>query len=239
MLSIMISSPMVTMMNSENPNQPSIIAAVPTPLLTLPLPKSCATVDAATDAVCCHNTDTSTKIDEMKMRARAIWLTGREGNGFTSMSEPASSRSSCQPGKVARMMKQMNERTIATMLFKETVSFISSKSSRTRRRELDLQQVGKDDAILERLRHPYQIQRILIHADLLRQRGGVIAAQEAATIRRYADAKVAHSDFKLCIADDVGYCGDDAWIYLCGIEDGCVGLVEEGDEEDAGYEWGG
>jgi hypothetical protein len=114
----MINSPMVTMMNNENPNQPRIMAAVPTPLFTLPFPKSCATVDAATEAVCCHKTDTSTKMDAMKMRARAIWLTGRDGKGLTSMSEPLSSRSSCHPGNVARMMKQMNEKTIATMLLK-------------------------------------------------------------------------------------------------------------------------
>lgn len=114
----MINNPIVTMMNSAKPNQPRIIAAVPTPLLTLPFPKSCATVDAATDAVCCHSTETSTKTEAIKMRARPIWLTGRDGNGLTSMSEPASSRSSCQPGNVARMRKQKNERTIATMLWK-------------------------------------------------------------------------------------------------------------------------
>ncbi len=114
----MINKPIVTIMNNENPNQPSIMAEVPTPLLTLPFPKSCATVDAATDAVCCHRTDTSTKMDETKISARAIWLTGRDGKGFTSMSEPESSRSSCHPGKVARMTKQMNYRTIATILRK-------------------------------------------------------------------------------------------------------------------------
>lgn len=84
---------MVTIMSSEKPNQPRIIAAVPTPDLTLPLPKSWAIVEAATDAVCCQSTETSTKTLETKMRARAIWQTGREGNGFTSMSEPV--RSSC------------------------------------------------------------------------------------------------------------------------------------------------
>lgn len=72
MLKIMINSPIVTMTYRAKPNQPRIIAAVPTPLFTLPLPKSWATVDAATDAVCCHSTDTRTKIEEMKIRARAI-----------------------------------------------------------------------------------------------------------------------------------------------------------------------
>ena len=50
------------------------------------------------------------------MRARATWETGREGKGFTSRSEPRSSISSCQPGKVARRMKQTKAKIIATML---------------------------------------------------------------------------------------------------------------------------
>lgn len=112
----MISKPIVTMTKSANPNQPRIIADVPTPLFTLPFPKSCATVDAATEAVCCHNTDTRTKTEEMKMSASAICETGLDGNGLTSMSEPDGSCSSCQPGNVARMMKQKNASTMATML---------------------------------------------------------------------------------------------------------------------------
>ncbi len=108
---------MVTTINSANPNQPSTIALVPTPLRTLPLPKSCATCAAATEAVCCHSTLTSTKMEAMKMRASATWETGREGKGLMSMSEPVrASRSSCQPGKVARRRKVMKARIMATML---------------------------------------------------------------------------------------------------------------------------
>lgn len=107
---------MVTTTNRTNPNQPSTIADVPTPLLTLPLPMSWAIVLAATDAVCCQRTETSTNTEAMKMRASAVCETGREGNGFTSTSEPDSSRSSCHPGKVASRMKQKKARTIATML---------------------------------------------------------------------------------------------------------------------------
>jgi hypothetical protein len=107
---------MVTTTNSTNPNQPSTMAEVPTPLFTLPLPMSWAIVLAATDAVCCHSTETSTKTEETKMRASAAWETGREGKGLTSTSEPDSSRSSCQPGKVARRMKQKKARTTATIL---------------------------------------------------------------------------------------------------------------------------
>lgn len=107
---------MVTIMNKANPNHPSIIAVVPTPDLTLPFPRSWAIVLAATDAVCCHKTETSTNTEATKMRARATWDTGLEGKGFTSLSEPLSSVSSCHPGKVARRMKQMKARTMATML---------------------------------------------------------------------------------------------------------------------------
>ena len=116
MLSIMTNSPIVTMMSKAKPNHPRIMAVVPTPLLTLPFPKSCAIVAAATDAVCCHNTETSTKIDATKMMARATCETGREGNGFLSSTEPRSSCSSCQPGKVANRSRQTKARMMATML---------------------------------------------------------------------------------------------------------------------------
>lgn len=112
----MTSNPIVTMINSANPNHPRIMAAVPTPLLTLPLPKSWAIVLAPTDAVCCQRTETSTKTEATKMSARATWETGREGNGLTSRSEPLSSCSSCQPGNVARRRKQTNARTMATII---------------------------------------------------------------------------------------------------------------------------
>lgn len=116
MLRIITSSPIVTTTNNPKPNHPRIIADVPTPLLTLPFPMSCAIVLAATDAVCCHNTDTRTKTDATKISARATCDTGREGNGFTSRSDPLASISSCQPGKVASKTKQKNARTMATIL---------------------------------------------------------------------------------------------------------------------------
>ena len=70
-LNSITSNPTVTITSSVNPNQPRIIAVVPTPLLTLPLPKSCAITDAATDAVCCHSTDTRTKTEATKITASA------------------------------------------------------------------------------------------------------------------------------------------------------------------------
>ena len=97
------------------------------------------------------------------MRASATCETGREGKGLMSMSEPVrASRSSCQPGKVARMRKVMKARTMATMLWKWSAS-----STRLGLMEGCSQQIGEDHTILERLRHPDQIQGILIDAYLL------------------------------------------------------------------------
>jgi hypothetical protein len=107
----------VTIISSVKLNQPITIALVPTPLFTAPLPKSSAITEAATDAVCCHRTETSTKIDAMKMMASAICETGREGNGLTSRSEPSESVSSCHPGKVARRRTQIKAKMTAMMLF--------------------------------------------------------------------------------------------------------------------------
>jgi len=118
-LNIITNSPIVTTMNRANENHPSTMAVVPTPLWTLPFPRSWAIVLAATDAVCCHSTLTRTNTEAIKMRASADWDTGREGKGLTSRSEPRSSISSCQPGKVARRMKQTNARMMATILSRE------------------------------------------------------------------------------------------------------------------------
>ena len=116
-LIIMANNPMVTMMSRAKLNQPRTMAVVPTPLLTLPLPRSWAMVVAATEAVCCQRTDTSTKMELIKMTATAIWETGRDGKGFFSSTSPESSCSSCQPGNVARRRKQKKARMMATMLY--------------------------------------------------------------------------------------------------------------------------
>lgn len=115
-LNIMTSNPMVTMIRSAKLNHPMTMALVPTPLSTLPFKMSCATVLAATEAVCCQRTDTKMKMEAMKMSVRAIWLTGREGKGLTSRSDPSESSDSCQPGKVARRRKQMKARIMAMIL---------------------------------------------------------------------------------------------------------------------------
>ncbi len=115
-LNIMTNRPMVTTIKRAKLNQPSTIAVVPTPLRTLPFPKSWAMMEAATDAVCCQRTETSTNIEAMNMMASAIWETGRDGKGLTSLSLPAASSSSCHPGKVARSKRQMNANMMAMIL---------------------------------------------------------------------------------------------------------------------------
>ena len=125
-LNIMTSKPIVTMINKVKLNQPITMADEPTPAMTLPLPKSWAMTDAATDAVCCQSTETRTKMVAMKMMTRATWLTGREGNGLTSRSEPSESSSSCQPGKVARRRRQMKAKMIAMMLWVLLVCLLMS-----------------------------------------------------------------------------------------------------------------
>lgn len=110
------------MISSVKLNQPMTMALVPTPLSTLPLPKSCAMMLAATEAVCCHRTLTRMKMLAMKMMARAIWLTGLDGNGLTSRSDPSESSSSCHPGKVARRRRQMKAKMIAMILYTKKLS---------------------------------------------------------------------------------------------------------------------
>lgn len=130
---------------------------------------------AATEAVCCHSTDTSTNTDAMNMRARAICETGREGKGWICCWEPLSSTSSCQPGKVARMRKQKNARIIATIL----QWAISKKRGEEFQKECrDSHQVRKHDTILKCTCYPNQIQWILIHAHLPCQTTGIVAAQK-------------------------------------------------------------
>jgi hypothetical protein len=104
---------------------------------------------------------TRTKTEAMKMVARATWETGLEGKGFTSVSEPEEEVSVCQPGKVARRMKVRKARTMATILERDGKH---EKGSDCGTGEYS-HQIGKDDAIFERRRNPYQIQWILVYSD--------------------------------------------------------------------------
>lgn len=59
----------------------------------------------------------------------------------------------------------------------------------------DLHKVRKDDRILKCTRHPYQIQGILIHRHLPRQRTCIVAAQKRPSVRVDADTEVAYAHF--------------------------------------------
>jgi len=101
------------------------------------------------------------------------------------------------------------------------------------------QQIRKHNHVPKRLRHPHQIERILLHAHPLRQRSRIIAAQPAAAVRIHADTKVADADFETGAADDVGNGRDDVGVDLGRAVGWCVGGVVEGDEEDVGDAGGG
>ena len=215
---------MVTRMKRANPNHPRIMAVVPTPDLTLPFPRSCVIVLAPTEAVCCHNTDTSTKMEAMKMSARATCDTALDGKGLTSLSSPRSSVSSCQPGKVANKMKHMKAKTMATILRGQSQP--DNLYGVAERKEYS-HQVRKDYVVFECTGDPDQIQGILIDTDLARQTASIVAAKEGAAVGIDADSEVAHSDFKVCLSDDVRNCGRDPGIDLRRIEDRGVAFVVE------------
>jgi hypothetical protein len=168
------------------------------------------------------------------MSARATCETGRDGKGLMSMSEPVrASRSSCQPGKVARRRKVTKARMMATMLRELLAGCIACWWANG-----CLQEVGEDDGVLERCSDPDQIQRILVDVDALRKSGGVVRAQES-SICVCAESKVSNTNFERCLSDDVGNGCCDAWIDLSGVVIGRVVIVVEVDEEDAGDEWRG
>jgi hypothetical protein len=165
------------------------------------------------------------------MSARATCDTGREGKGLMSMSEPVrASRSSCQPGKVARRRKVTKARIMATMLRELLARCIEAAEA-----EKCVQKVREDDGVLERCCHPDQVQRILVDVDALRKSCGVVRAQES-SVCVCAESKVANTDFERCLSDNVGNSCGDTWIDLGGVVVGRVIIVVEVDEEDAGNE---
>lgn len=177
------------MINSANENQPMTMALVPTPLLTAPFPKSCAMTDAATEAVCCHKTETRTKIDAMKMMARETCDTAREGMARTTRSEPSESSSSYHDGKVARSRTHRKAKMMAMMLGKELVECIT----KNKERELiaHLHQIRKHNHVLKLTGEPNQVQGILVDRNPPCKSCGIVAAKPRATVRVDADAKVA------------------------------------------------
>jgi len=124
---------------------------------------------------------------------------------------------------------------MATMLLRVSLRFYVRGEGRKGKGHLH--EIGEDDGVLEGLRHPDQVQRVLVDVDLLGQGRRVVGAQEAAAVRRDADAEVADPHFELCAADDVGDGGGDARVDLRGRVGRVVGLVVQRDEEDARNEW--
>ena len=86
-------------------------------------------------------------------------------------------------------------------------------------------QIWENNVIFECTCDPNQIQRILINRNLLCKRTCIVATQEATPVVVNANAKVAHSNLQLGLADDVGDCCRYPGVYLSGIEDGWIGLV--------------
>lgn len=168
----MTSKPIVTTTKRPKPNQPRTMAEVPTPLFTLPLPSVCTIVLAATDAVCCHSTETSTNIAAIQINDRAICDTGREGNGLISRSEPVSSSSSCHPGNVASKIKQKKASIIATMLL--VVSSVPLFGVLLHHSH----QVWKNHSIFERRGQPNHVERILVQCNDFGQRCSIGVANK-------------------------------------------------------------
>ncbi len=79
---------------------------------------------------------------------------------------------------------------------------------------MDLHQIREDNHVLKLARNPNQIQRILIHANLVRQHRRIITAKPCPAIWVNTDTEVAHSSFQGGAADDVGYCGVHAEVGL-------------------------
>lgn len=164
----------------------------------------------------------------MKISARATCETGREGKGLMSMSEPVrASRSSCQPGKVARRRKVTKARIMATMLRKMLAGCTEDEFVRG-----CLQEVGKHDSVLESRCHPDQVQWILVNVDALRKSGGIVGAKES-SVCVCAQSEVSNTDFQCCLSNNVGNSRCNTRIDLCRVVVGCVIIVVEIDEEDA------
>lgn len=148
-----------------------------------------------------------------------------------SMSEPVrASRSSCQPGKVARRRKVTKARMMATILWEMLAKFPKDGLVRE-----CLQEVGEHDGVFESRCYPYQVQRILIDVDALRKSGGIVRAEES-TVCVCAQSEVSNANFQCCLSNNVGDSRCDTRIDLCRIVVGCVIIVVEIDEEDAGDE---
>jgi hypothetical protein len=118
MLSAMTTMPSKATTVKANDNQTSAMDAVPispTTLFPCTVVEMMATTDAA--ATCCHSAEIIKSSEAVPSAHMTALVTGREGNGLMSMSEPVrASRSSCHPGKLANPRKPKAVRARAPIL---------------------------------------------------------------------------------------------------------------------------
>lgn len=123
------------------------------------------------------------------------------------------------------------------MLFVPTRKGRKKEKRDEREDDGDDEEVWKDHGVFERVGDPDEVERILVDGDLLGEERGVVGAEEVvADGVTHAETKVSDSDFHACGSHDVLNCGGDTRVDLSGIVGGCVSLVVEGYEEDAGDE---
>src|SRR3954454_1148724 len=100
----------------------SAMPAVPTWLFTAPPMRVVVEVATATAAMCCQKTDMPENIVETPKQASTRCDTSLLGKGLTSLSEPVSLYSECQPGKVDKSKIAAVARMIDASLFMLVVS---------------------------------------------------------------------------------------------------------------------
>lgn len=98
---IMTRSPIQATMRKNVASHPSAIAPAPTCPVATPYVKNLTMVVAEELDRCCQKPVKRVRTQETTRQPNAALETTREGNGFTSLSDPLLVLSSCHPGKVA------------------------------------------------------------------------------------------------------------------------------------------
>lgn len=129
--SIITSRPRAAIISRAKDTHPHTIAPAPTPPFAAPYVKTSAIVDAATPAMCCQKVASNAMSADSPTHARAIWDTGREGKGLTSLALPSEFSSSCQPGKVFRRQHVMKLNGMEMKLERDVPDSISAEASGT------------------------------------------------------------------------------------------------------------
>lgn len=97
-----------------------------------------------------------------------------------------------------------------------------------------LHQVRKHNHVLELGSQPDEIERILVHRDLLGQGRRIVTTKPRAAVRVDADAKVADARLQMGISSNVVEGGVEVVVDLRGVGMRLIGLVVDGEQEDAG-----